>query len=61
MANFTIDTDTVDPDHLEQLAAFIRRQRERRLERLMSMVDRPALGAYRGRHPRLRPQTESAR
>jgi hypothetical protein len=43
----TIDLDTVDPAHLEELAALIRQEQWDRAARLAEIADRPALGYYR--------------
>jgi hypothetical protein len=43
----TIDTDTVEPEHLEELAALLRQAQLERAARIAELYEKPALGAYR--------------
>lgn len=42
-----VDTDTVDPAHLEELAALLRERRWERAAKLAEAAEKPALGAFR--------------
>ena len=49
-----VDLDTVNPSHLEELAALLRQRQWERAARLAELWERPTIGFYRQDPRRLR-------